>query len=485
MEATEREGAAGFDFRDVAARLPLADAALSIWRFVFDPQRLNALWNEHRGRCYEKVITFATMVHLVADALLLHRGSGRRSFEKNIASGQLSTSIAAAFGKLGRLPIAVSQALLRHGTAALRKLIPTTSLRELPAGLRGFTVIVIDGKALKKVAKRLKPLRGVGGGLLGGKVTVALEWGSGLAVAMQAHADGDASERPLLDGLLTQVYGLVSQLCLYVSDRGFCDLVRLARFTARAGDHFLVRHQSNTKFTADAERPPRTGTDAKGRAYAESWGWLGGPRSAGRRYVRRIVLSRPGEEELALVTDLLDADAVLAVDLLWLYLERWGIERLFQKVTEVFGLAGLIGSTPQACIFQFAFCMILYNIVQLLTTYVAEVKQCPPERISLEKFFDDLRDQLVAWNIVIGPEPTAVWFAECLPEEDLRERLRTLLAGTWSETWWKAKPQPNRTTTKRVGKRGHGSVFRILQSHAQAQAKAKTTAQQKTARQRC
>ncbi len=174
MEATEREGAAGFDFRDVAARLPLADAALSIWRFVFDPQRLNALWNEHRGRCYEKVITFATMVHLVADALLLHRGSGRRSFEKNIASGQLSTSIAAAFGKLGRLPIAVSQALLRHGTAALRKLIPTTSLRELPAGLRGFTVIVIDGKAIKKVAKRLKPLRGVGGGLLGGKVTVAL-----------------------------------------------------------------------------------------------------------------------------------------------------------------------------------------------------------------------------------------------------------------------------------------------------------------------
>ena len=91
--------------------------------------------------------------------------------------------------------------------------------------------------------------------------------------------------------------------------------------------------------------------------------------------------------------------------------------------------------------------MILYNIVQLLTTYVAEVKQCPPERISLEKFFDDLRDQLVAWNIVIGPEPTAVWFAECLPEEDLRERLRTMLAGTWSETWWKAKPQPNRTTT--------------------------------------
>ena len=43
-----------------------------------------------------------------------------------------------------------------------------------------------------------------------------------------------------------------------------------------------------------------------------------------------------GRRRAGAVTDLLDADAVLAVDLLWLYLERWGIERLFQKVTEVF-----------------------------------------------------------------------------------------------------------------------------------------------------
>ena len=98
----------------------------------------------------------------------------------------------------------------------------------------------------------------------------------------------------------------------------------------------------------------------------QSWGWLGGPHSVGRRYVRHIALERPGAEDLALVTDLLDADAVRADDLLWLYQERWGIERLFQKVTEVFGLAGLIGSRPQACIFQFAFCMLLYNLVQLL-----------------------------------------------------------------------------------------------------------------------
>src|SRR5438046_1627726 len=64
------------------ARMPLAEATLSIWRFVFDEQRLNQVWEWSSGRCYEKVISFATMTHLIADALLQYRGSGRRSFEK-------------------------------------------------------------------------------------------------------------------------------------------------------------------------------------------------------------------------------------------------------------------------------------------------------------------------------------------------------------------------------------------------------------------
>ena len=244
---------------DVWARMPLATAVLSIWRFVFDEQRLDSLWDQFRGRCYEKVITFANMTRLVSDALLLHRGSGRRSFEKNIESGQLEASVAAAFGKLSRLPIEVSQGLLRQGTVALREIFPSPCLRELPASLAGLAVIVIDGKSIKKVVKKLKPLRGVGGGLLGGKATVALEWSSGMAVAMQAHPDGDASERPLVNGLLSQVHDIVPKPCLFVGDRGFCDLVRLDRFTARAGDHFLVRHQSNTKFTPDAQKPEQTG----------------------------------------------------------------------------------------------------------------------------------------------------------------------------------------------------------------------------------
>lgn len=79
-------------------------------------------------------------------------------------------------------------ALLREGTAALREIVPNHALRTLPSSLSALEAVVIDGKTIKNVAKRLKPLRGVGGGLLRGRAVVALEWSTGPALAMQAHA---------------------------------------------------------------------------------------------------------------------------------------------------------------------------------------------------------------------------------------------------------------------------------------------------------
>jgi hypothetical protein len=448
------------------ARMPLAEATLAVWRFVFDEQRLEHLWQEHRGRCYEKVVSFATMTHLVADALLQYRGSGRRSFQKNIEAGQLQSSFQAVFGKLGRLPLDVSQALLREGTGAVRELFPPGSARQLPASLQGMEALVIDGKTIKKVAKRLKPLRGVGGGLLGGKALVAMEWTTGLALAMQTHPDGDASEKRLVKELLPQTEATVSKPRLFVADRAFCDLVQTAYFTARPGDHFVVRHHGGAKFTRDPERAQHEGLDGAGRRYRETWGWLGSVANKGRRYVRCLRLVRPGEDDdLVLMTDLLDEAAYPATDLLWLYHERWDIERMFQKVTEVFGLERLIGGTPQACIFQLAFCLLLYNIVQLLTSYVAQARSCPVEELSQEKLFDDVHEQLTAWHVVMPLEKTQEHFAAAQTATQLRARLEALLAATWSELWRKARPQANRRPSQHERKRGHGSVYRIIRAH--------------------
>src|SRR5262249_49667532 len=150
------------------------------------------------------------------------------------------------------------------------------------------------------------------------------------------------------------------------------------------GHHFLLRYHPRVTFAADLTRPTQQGQDESGRAWTEEWGWLGRDGHPKRRYVRRITLKRPGEEDIILITDLLDETTYPANDLLTAYLARWGIERVFQKITEVFHLAALIGTTPQGTLFQLSFCLVLYNMIQVVRGYVAEAAERPVETISTE-----------------------------------------------------------------------------------------------------
>ena len=43
--------------RDTLARLPLAEAVLTLWRWVADAGSLDQIFDDNRGRCYEKVLS--------------------------------------------------------------------------------------------------------------------------------------------------------------------------------------------------------------------------------------------------------------------------------------------------------------------------------------------------------------------------------------------------------------------------------------------
>lgn len=460
--------------QETLARLPLAESVLLLWQQVADAAFLQGLFDQHRGRCYDKVLSFPRLVQLIADALLHYDGSARASFEHALQDDALDVTIPAAYGKLRRLPIDLSIAFLTEGTARLRQLVPMRPAVVIPPSLRAFTVTVLDGKAIKRVAKRLKLLRGIAGGLLGGKALVALELNSGLAVTLQADPDGESNELRLVPALLPEVRQRLPGPRLWLGDRQYCDLDQTGRF-ATGGDHFLVRYHPKVHFHADAQRCPRQGTDAAGRRYTEDWGWLGAATDPRRRYVRRITLERPGDEPLVLVTDLLHPDRYPAAELLALYLARWGIERVFQQVTEVFPLKRLIGGSPQAGIFQLAFCLLLYNMIQVLRTYVAAAEAWEPNDISLEKLFDDVERELTAWSVLVQPAATVAAFATVPSVAQLKRRLSTLLGHVWQDRWLKAvndQPRPHRV--RRKAARSHTSVHRLLEEHRR-QHKAKQT----------
>lgn len=455
--------------REVMGRLPLAEAVLRVWSWMASESFLNSVFGRHRGRSFEWIITFPVMVYLIADALLHYRGSGRRSFEEARDEGTLEASLTAAFGKLRRLPIALSMGFLTDCTCRLLELFPEdVPVVELPASLANLEPVLLDGKAMKRVAKRLKALQGVSGGVLGGRALVALRLRRGIVVAMHAHPDGHVNDVRFVPELLPEVRKVVPGTRIFVGDRQFCLLAHLGHYLD-AADHFLIRYSKRVSFTRDCQRPVQCGRNQEGQAYEEEWGWLGRAAEPGRRYVRRITLRRPNDEPVSVITDLLNADDYPATDLLVLYGHRWGIERCFQQVTEVFGLQGLIGSSPRATVFQFAFCLVLYNILQLIRAYVADASAHKVSEVSTEKLFVDVQNQLIAWNEVIAPAET-IRLIEAQSLKATCRRLRALLSKVWKDAWRKA-PQQKRTPSQHSGKRCHMSAHRILQASRERNSK--------------
>jgi hypothetical protein len=448
-------------FSDLAGKLPLGEAVHTLLRDCLDQKRLASIFEKHRGRSYEKIISFPHMVEMIGDSLMSQGGSAYRTFSLAQEAGELEASKVAAYRKLSRTPIPLSMAFFTECNQSLLDTFPKKARRQSPKCLQKMETVILDGKAIKGVAKRMKALRATKGGLLGGRALVGLHFETGLIVGFHAEPDGDANDSRFVPDLLPVIEQRVKGPMLWLTDRGFCDLNRLEDF-AKNGHHFLVRYHKKNGFHLDPDRPAIHGTDKQGRAYTEEWGWQGAENHQKRRYVRRITLIRPDADDVSLVTDLLDSASFPAPDLLDHYLSRWGIEGVFQQVTETFGLEGLIGSTPEATVFQFAFCLLLYNTLQVTRGFIAANQKRPAESISIENIFVDVTEELLTFDVLLRRGLARL---DAIPPcEDVALRLRELLREEWSDRWIKAINKKRRAHVVQSGKRAHGSVFRILEA---------------------
>src|SRR5438309_765043 len=83
--------------------------------------------------------------------------------------------------------------------------LPPTAPAPLPDGLAGWEVRMLDGKKLKRVAKRLVSCRGAAGKLFGGKLLVSWDPRSQLADAVAADPDGEVNECTLVPAVLAEL----------------------------------------------------------------------------------------------------------------------------------------------------------------------------------------------------------------------------------------------------------------------------------------
>jgi hypothetical protein len=246
---------------------------------------------------------------------------------------------------------------------------------------------------------------------------------------------------------------------LYVADRQFCDL-KIPRHIDSLGQSFLIRYSKKMLFLAEKEH---SFSDAQGRAVRDAWGWLGSAKDPRRMSLRQITLVRPGEEDVTLVTNLMNAEEVPAEPLLEAYLARWTIERVFQQVTEVFHLERLVSTSPQGAVFQFALCALLYNLIQAIRGYIAWAQSRPARSLSSEMIFRSACDQLTACAVMLPTEPLVTKLPRLETPEEVRQRLEQLLAHQWSVLWIKSPPKKRTPSTpQRSVRGGHSSAWKLI-----------------------
>jgi hypothetical protein len=457
----------------VIARLPLAEAVLSLASWIFDAASLDATYEEHRGRCHNRLLLFPEFVHILFTCMSRPWNSARDGLLKAKDDGRLPVSFTAFYDKLKNTPVPVSLAFFRDCCARLRQVLPD-SRPGCPPSLRPWTSFLIDGKVVKHVCRRLKELRldtTNACKLLGPRSLVVADRWSGLLYDLMADLDGEANEVKYVSDLLDRIRVDVTGPYLIIGDRAFGVFKVCATIKACGGD-FLLRKHGQTQFLADPTRPAVTTTDRFGRTVVQQWGWVvRGKETAQRRKieVRQITVER-AKEPLVLLSSLLDPVAHPVDDLLDAYLARWDIEGMFQKVSEEFGLRHLFSSSPQGMLFQLVLGFLMHNVVQVVKQVLVQEQERDEKRVSTALLFRDMQEELIAVARVLTVEETVSQISTFATAAAVRQRLRELLGTCWKPRWNKANYKP-RDPTKPVApkprkirqKKAHDSVQRILQ----------------------
>lgn len=161
--------------------------------------------------------------------------------------------------------------------------------------------------------------------------------------------------------------------CVYVVDRGFVHFGFINE-VLRKGSNLVLRLRKDTHFAPAQDRPPSELAKAAG-VKLDQTGTLSGPTSAGNtgrasrtekpptQTLRRIVVRENGSDnDLILVTDLLDMPAHLVVEL---YRSRWKIELFFRWLKVFACFDHLINQSPRGITTQFYVAVLLTLLLHL------------------------------------------------------------------------------------------------------------------------
>ncbi|OWK40314.1 transposase [Fimbriiglobus ruber] len=307
---------------------PLAVAARGALEYALATDAVDALFDQTVGPRAGRTLLFSTCVDLMSTVVCRIHPSIHAAAR---ATPDLPVTVSDVYARRNRMPSAAGAALVRHTAARLEPVLRAMG-GAAPDRLPGYRLKILDGNHVAKTPRRLQPLRDVAAGPLPGQTLVVLDPALGLALDIVCSDDGHAQERALLGPIVASV----APRDVWLGDRNFCTTGFVFGVSDRGGYFVLRRHASTLSWDheSDWQAAGRTATGT----LTEQTLTLIGPGGA-TLVVRRVrlTLDRPtedGDTVIEIVTNVpvAVADAGAIADL---YLERWTVEPLFQRLTTV------------------------------------------------------------------------------------------------------------------------------------------------------
>lgn len=344
--------------------VPLGVLVRGLLEWLLDETALEKLFHDQAPDHYTRELTLSTLVHLM---IQVSAGSRKSIFaaykaDQNSAAPTLSASFQALYGKLGRIPPAVSEALVRYSAEKLQVLVedlPAPSVHELP----GYRLRILDGNVLAGCDHRLKVLRQWLNTCLPGKSLVVYEPQLKLVTDLVLCEDAYTQERVLLREMLPRV----RPGDLWLADRNFCTSRFVFAMRKQRGRFLVRQHRSNLAWKAlgKLQRCGQTETGTVSEQLVRVFDRENGRKRVLRRIVVRLFeKTRNGERTLALLTNL--PAKVTALELAELYRQRWKIENQFQFLTESLHCELKALGKPRASLFAFAMALVASNALAVV-----------------------------------------------------------------------------------------------------------------------
>lgn len=423
----------------------------------FSATEVDRIFDENAQRQKNEELLFSTVVNILQLTTLHGKKTVNSAYEEK--QQEVGCAVKSVYNKLAGVELSVTRALVSDTASQMSAIVEELGGRQ--ETLPGYRVKIADGKHLDRTERRLKPLRGLNGAPLPGKVLAVLDADSRLVTDIIPCEDGHASERSLFN----ELQQTVEEGDLWIADRNFCTTGFLQGIVERDAC-FVIRRHGNLR--------PRPVGPKKRLKPCESGALYEEPVVVGSQdaplHLRRIEIKlkkplRDGKKTLEILTNL--PKRISAKRVASLYQDRWTIENAFQQISE--SLNGEIETLayPKAALLAFSIALVSFNLLSVVKTSIAVANGRDVETLSSYYLCEEIHTKYGGMLVILKPDYWQQKFGDLTPKEMACEVLQ-IAKHVPDCRFKKSTPQPKGPpkNTEHKTNRPHVSTKRVLEEAA-------------------